>query len=306
MVLALTQAGAIPGSSSRLEQERLALERRGDDRARVLLVVHSYDEAKLVYDVFQRLGGPWRDAARYLVRDEDEGEAAWARDGVLRRGDVASFAQTDAWVLIAPLQAIERGHNILNEQDKAALGAAYFLVRPYPRPDDLSFAIHAINRWAMDPRPATYIDPRTGQRVALPDWTEPALQLDERGRRFRRSAHARWRSLLRQDLRWRGLKDDVRAALSWNELVSIWQVIGRLVRGGCDPNVYFCDAAFAPESSDGRTDTEQTSFLVSFHSVLAPYFDPASKGIGPGERELVSVLYGPLYAALKTLSGVAT
>ena len=86
-----------------------------------------------------------------------------------------------------------------------------------------------------------------------------------------------------------------------------WSVgwLGRLVRGGCDANVYFCDAAFAPESSDGRTDTELTSFLVSFRSVLAPYFDPASKGIGPGERELVSVLYGPLYAALKTLSGVA-
>ncbi|MBE7556775.1 MAG: hypothetical protein HS126_37490 [Anaerolineales bacterium] len=46
--------------------------------------------------------------------------------------------------------AIERGHNILNEDYQAAIGTAYFLVRPHPRPDDIGLAIQFLNRWAID------------------------------------------------------------------------------------------------------------------------------------------------------------
>ncbi|KPC85165.1 hypothetical protein ADL27_46540, partial [Streptomyces sp. NRRL F-6602] len=71
------------------------------------------------------------------------------RATALRRGDLASFAEDrSAELLIAPLMAVERGHNILNAQRNAAFGTALFLARPHPRPDDLALAVFAINDWA--------------------------------------------------------------------------------------------------------------------------------------------------------------
>ncbi len=48
--------------------------------------------------------------------------------GRLRRGDVASFAATGSEILVAPLLAVERGHNIVISGGKAAIGTVYLRV----------------------------------------------------------------------------------------------------------------------------------------------------------------------------------
>ena len=50
---------------------------------------------------------------------------------------------------MAPLLAVERGHNIVIPGGKAAIGTVYFLARPHPRPDSLDLAIQAVNDWAV-------------------------------------------------------------------------------------------------------------------------------------------------------------
>ena len=81
----------------------------------------------------------------------------------------------------------------------------------------------------------------------------------------------------------------------------IWQVVGRLVRGGVAARAVFVDAAFAPnEAGYDMPDTPATSLLVSMRELLAPYFDPASV-IPPIERSLVAALYEPLFRALYTM-----
>jgi hypothetical protein len=90
----------------------------------------------------------------------------------------------------------------------------------------------------------------------------------------------------------------------WTQLVSIWQVIGRLVRGGQPARVYFCDGAFAPRTGQRETDERDvvaTSLLMGLREALDPYFAPSTT---EPDHELVQVLYQPLYEALSRIRGM--
>ena len=83
----------------------------------------------------------------------------------------------------------------------------------------------------------------------------------------------------------------------------MWQVIGRLLRGGQPARVYFCDAAFAPRTArraedDTDVDDETTSLLHGMQHVLTPYFAPDGTD---RDRHLVQALYAPLHTALTTM-----
>lgn len=287
MIAALADPGA---GKSLLEQRRDLLPPK---RRRILLLVGSYQEAQLVAEHLVRLRSSWRDMVCRLIADDEEFTTSWDGPRALRRGDVSTFADTGAWILVAPLLAVERGHNILNDEDKAAIGAAYFLVRPHPRPDDLHYVIQRMNQWAS--HQITH---------GLPVVHMPQTRLGEVAREFRRAAHRRWRGLLHMKLAYSTMRRPEQQALAWTMLVTIWQVIGRLVRGGESANVFFCDAAFAPaaaQRSDTAQDDDTTSLLVGLREVLEPYFqadctDP--------DRDLVEALYGCLHKALSTIQGL--
>lgn len=291
----LAKPGTLNGISF-LEQTR---NRLPQGRQKILLLVGSYEEAFNAASYLRELRPEWRDQVVHLVSDDDEFESQWSANQGLQRGLVAQFGFSNAWILIAPLLAVERGHNILNERDEAAIGAAYFLVRPHPRPDDITYAIHAINRWAID-------------HYANQQWYAQRCQtgtpsLQHIADAFREAAYARWRALLRLPMVYSTLAPVELQALTWTQLVTIWQVIGRLVRGGSPAMVFFCDAAFAhrtaAESED--RDAPTSSLLISMRSVLRPYFSPSDTSVPDSDRPLVQALYGPFYTALETMGGLA-
>lgn len=281
---------------SLLEQKRNELP---EGRQRILLLVGSYDEAEKAYEFLVQQRRDWEDHMVYLVSDDDEFESEWrTHHRSLQRGLVDRFAHTGAWLLIAPLLAVERGHNILNEDKKAAIGAVYFLIRPHPRPDDINYIIHAINRWAVE------------KHQDLP-WLTTICKgniptLEPVGKAFRTEAFRQWRYLVRMPLRYSTLPYDARRALIWSQQVSIWQVIGRLVRGGCEAQVFFCDAKFAPRTANlsEEDESESTSLLFGMREVLRPYFDTAVQSISRREKDLVRILYEPLYRALEKMEGI--
>jgi hypothetical protein len=281
---------------SLLEQKRDELP---PERQRILLLVGSYDEAEKAYQFLAEKRRDWEDHMVYLVSDDDEFESEWrTHHRRLQRGMVDRFARTGAWLLIAPLLAVERGHNILNEDKKAAIGAVYFLIRPHPRPDDINYIIHAINRWAVEMHQdlSWFTSQHNGN---LPN-------LEEIGKAFRTEAFRQWRYLVRMPLRYSTLPYDARRALIWSQQVSIWQVIGRLVRGGCEAQVFFCDAKFAPRTAQlaEEDEGENTSLLFGMREVLRPYFESAVQTISRREKDLVRILYEPLYRALDQMEGI--
>ncbi|MFD0883424.1 hypothetical protein ACFQ08_02470 [Streptosporangium algeriense] len=230
----------------------------------------------------------------------------------VRRGDLASFAEDpNAELLVAPLMAIERGHNILNTRREAAFGTVLFLARPHPRPDDLSLAIFAINDWT-----ARFVRGRSDPDGATFDeLVTKAGDLDAAGLAFRHEARTTWRRLLSRRYIYSRLGPEEKRSFAWDQLVTIWQVIGRLVRGGVPARVVFVDARFAPRhaaaTAPGVTTTPTRpgapgdGLLAGLQAVLAPYFDetadPASFA-DPADPALVQMLYRPLYDALCGMS----
>lgn len=255
-------------------------------RRRLLLVVGSYREAEIAREHLETFSR-WRASVVQLVPDVaawSEGESA----NTLRRGLVDRFAETRAELLIAPLQAIERGHNILVEMEDdnaetrrvAAIGAAFFLVRPHPQPRDLAYAVRSLNSWAIE------------KAKELPG---ASIDLNAAAWAWRREAQKLWRKLLTRHIAYKNLREgDERDQLTWHLLVSIWQVVGRLVRGGVPALVYFCDAAFYPAYFDPKS--KSPSLLIEMRKVLEKYFDGE-----PPEFEIVRELYEPLYKALSRM-----
>lgn len=304
------------GGASPLEEE-LALV--GDDnRRRAILLVGSYKEANTVAGTLHGLDR-WRGRVRVLASDDADldhsvrgADAAGGEHAVaLRRGDLAMFAEDhDAELLVAPLLAVERGHNILNTERNAAFGTALFLARPHPRPDDLALAIFAVNDWVCrfvrdQKRPDNREGPATfGELVTK------AAGLDRAGLDFRHEARQEWRRLLSRRYVYSRLSPWERNAFAWDQLVTMWQVIGRLVRGGVPARVVFVDASFAPRLaralSPGSTEPAppEDGLLAALRSILAPYFDTGADPAdfpNPADPALARLLYKPLYNALSTL-----
>lgn len=272
-----------------LERELMSLP---TGRDRILLLVGSYAEARVVADTLHNLNSRWANNAFCLVSDDeeiDENDLAPSphRARSLRRGDVEHLKDLDADVLVAPLLAIERGHNILNDDGEAAIGTVYFLARPNPHPDDLSLAVHAINDWIM----------RAVGSGEFASWVRTQDTVARGAEEVRRRARAHWRRLLRRSTAWSRLGDD-RERVTWDLLVLMWQVIGRLVRGGVPARVVFVDAAFAPHraADPPHPDTPESSLLHSVLDVLDPYFTSEAKPID--ERFIVRALYEPLWRML--------
>jgi hypothetical protein len=293
------------GSASPMQAELAAI---GDDsRRRLLLLTGSYDEARRAADYLETIER-WAGRVCRLVSDDAEQDHLWREaahapstrrgaPGALRRGDVATFAETGAEVLVAPLLAIERGHNILNDEGTAAIGSVFFLARPHPRPDDIGLAIQAVNDWAA----------RMLRDGSFRELVRDEDTLDAAGKEFRHQARAKWRHLLNQPMAYSRLGEEEKASFTWDQLVVIWQVIGRLVRGGVPARVVFVDAPFAERQARGLSgDTAETSLLASMLHVLAPYCgdsEPPSGGspVPALDRVLVTTLYKPLYTALSRL-----
>ncbi|MGW1613691.1 pPIWI_RE_Z domain-containing protein [Streptomyces sp. NPDC002285] len=295
-------------------------------RKRALLLVGSYAEAGVAAAALDEIPR-WRGRVRVLAADDAELEAAvdgaaptgsrTRSTGAVRRGDLASFAEDpDAELLVAPLLAVERGHNILTvpqrpgEERVAAFGTVFFLVRPHPRPDDLSLAVFAINDWA-----SRFVRGQlTSPEGTFGELVTEADGLDAAGDTFRTVARRVWRHVLSRPYIYSALPDDEKESFVWDQLVTIWQVIGRLVRGGVPARVVFVDAAFAPRLAaaqaptadrSGRSRTSDPGLLVRLRDVLAPYFtDTGTENTAggtdrdPADTELVKLLYRPLYEAL--------
>lgn len=254
-----------------------------EDRKRILLIVGSYEEA---LDIAETLSAALRvDPGERVVALIPDSEHAVEGEGKLPRSMLRRVADLSVTYLVAPLQAIERGHNILVGQ-QAAIGSVYFFARPLPVPGDPHMAIHRLHDWAMRTTP-----------------TLTGLSAPEAGKVLRQQGHHRWDQELKRRYSYQGINPDERDALLWTSLVLVWQCIGRLLRGGVNARVHFIDAKWAPISSGlqhGSGDTPETSMLLGFRDILRT----ALQHQDPAYRELIEALYGDFAMALETIKGV--
>lgn len=286
------------GDTNMMESHWADAERRWDpedlyNRRRALLVTNSYADAALVADTLaETLGREW--VVRCLVRDSaDDNEEISAtgprlaqplpRSLVERFGDLQERS-----VLVAPLQVVSRGHNILNDDGKAAVSSIYFLHRPHPRPDDMAPVIGRLNRFAME---------RHEHGLSRQDEAE---DVPSRMRRLRYAASSIVREGIDRRSGYAGLPPHHKAQFAWDLLTPLWQTIGRGIRNGCPVQVGFIDRQFAPRSfEDGvEADTGASSVLVQMVEELRFAMED------PNEGDIATRLYAPFLGALERTRGL--
>ncbi|MET8980498.1 hypothetical protein ABZX85_33310 [Streptomyces sp. NPDC004539] len=315
MVKRLGQKG-LGGAPSPLEEELAKV--TDPRRRRAILLVGSYKEAALAADTLHEMAR-WHGRVRVLASDDTDLDQAVLgsepsrteeeRATALHRGDLATFAQDpEAEILVAPLMAVERGHNILNSQRNAAFGTALFLARPHPRPDDLTLSVFAINNWAT-----RFIRDEPGlAQGSFSKLAMTAQALDDAGLALRHLARGEWRRLLSRRYIYSRLSSTEKKSFAWDQLVTIWQVIGRLVRGGVPARVVFVDARFAPRTAELLAPgagpaplPDEDGLLTGLRDVLAPYFAdgaPPADCPDPADPVVARLLYAPLFKALRAIT----
>ncbi|MCT7953126.1 hypothetical protein NG798_25335 [Ancylothrix sp. C2] len=265
-----------------------------DKRHRVLVITNSYDEAEWVESVLKSVYRVENIAGEVIP--QGEGIKVLRRDNAptnlsgIRRGKIRDLHQLPTQIVVAPLMALERGHNILNNKQIAAFGAAVFLCRPMPVPDDWQTTVQQLNNWALENASNSNLYEPMQRRG-------DALTLSNVENEFYKYAVAKMLDLSCRAMSFRQLTDDERSVLCWTQLVSIWQIIGRLVRGGVPCIVHFLDVKFAPNSAAGEFDSEVTSLLVGILKELQLSVEGEEKR--PCERTLARSLYGAFLTALK-------
>jgi hypothetical protein len=257
-----------------LEKQLLDLEERGralevwSDRSRLLLFVNSYDQAQILGKAIRQHSSLKDEEVQWLTPSDDEKRF----DGV-SRASIESVASSQLRVLVAPLSAIGRGHNILTvDKSKAAFGAAYFVVRPLNPPGDVNGIAAEINcygaQWLDKNKPSPHIAQK--QYIFQQETELRRLALEHWHKGERRSYYKHLSAQERHDL----------GATSLGRFV---QAAGRLVRGGVPMLVHFVDAAWAPISAERqlgkhrKNDTPETSLLVEMICRLAQYTRPEDK-----------------------------
>ncbi|WP_052646929.1 hypothetical protein [Paenibacillus terrae] len=193
----------------------------GNNR-RVLLVVNSYDDVETVCSVF-RNDRNWTGRYKSLSKDATPKEDQYSR--LL----VESFYRDRGEVLIVPLLSVGRGYNILDEHGEALFGTVFFLVRPYPLPNDLNYLVQILHAYLPD-----YLWRVQGQN----------LFYDKAVTKLRQMSSGKLENMYLKPDFWSILSPKEREIMGWYTFVPVWQMIGRLLRGGKDARVYFCDAKF--------------------------------------------------------------
>ena len=270
-----------------LESQLRDLEERGKthkfwaDRARVLIFVNSYEQASIMGKAIRQYSKDFDDEhVQWLKPSDDEN----SYDGIAR-ASIERIARTNIKVLIAPLAAIGRGHNILTEDaTHAAFGAVYFVVRPLNPPGDVNGIAAEINAkgesWLSEPHPAI----ASQERIYKQETELRRLALEQWHRGERRTYYNR-------------LDQSERSDLGATTLGRFIQASGRLVRGGVPMIVHFVDAAWAPVSAERqakkhrRKDTRRTSLLVEMICLLKQYTHP--------DDPVGNILYQPFLGLTK-------
>lgn len=230
---------------------------------RVLLVVNSYEDVETVRQVFAD-DFVWAERYKALGRDAE------LKNDELSRSLIENFHQQPSEVLIVPLLSVGRGYNILDKKGEALFGSVYFLVRPYPIPNDLNYLVQILH--ALLPE---YI-----KRIQ-----KQGLHYDQAINKLRQYSSGKLETMYMKPDYWSLLNDNEREVMGWYTFVPVWQMIGRLLRGGRDARVFFCDVKF----------NAQPAGKQNGHSMLSVWKKIMNDN---GNDVLFQNLYGPFMQAM--------
>lgn len=247
-----------------------------DKEGKILLVVNSFSQAEVVAKHLSAnlIKRGCKEEVCALISDKsmDKGEP----DKYIRRGEVYKFDKKKARILVAPALAIERGHNIVDEQGHSSLSSVFFLIRPMGVPDDVKEKSIKMNGY-----------------MATKMYEYKGTDIYEKNLYVRQEATKFWNRMnYSSKRRLDNLCDtEIKTDLVATMFVLILQIFGRLCRVTDDsknpPTVYFADGAFRK-----RSDVEEGfDTLNELYLYLKNMLSDSENG------EIAKTLYEPFFTA---------
>lgn len=239
-------------------------------KRRILIVVNSYEDTEVVAEALKQ-DLLFQDNFKILVKDKQTTNYHYPK------ALIEQFAETDESIFVAPLLAIGRGYNILQLNENTSLfGSVFFLIRPYVVPGDMSYMIQILHS----------LLPKFLQKVDF-----KGLEYGKAMGELKRLSIAKLEQMIREPDFWGILEENEREILSWFTFIQVWQMVGRLLRGGTDARVFYVDGKFMPEFTKEKADTPKTSMLESWKKILNSHpSDP-----------VVAALYGPFIESINNI-----
>lgn len=258
-------------------------------RRRAAFVVNSYEQCRLVYEHIRSHHPAWRSRVRVLVRGGALADTAVAPEHAITAAEVERLGDDDGWHLfVFPMSAIGRGVNVVFRRGpraaRALIGSVFFLTRPHPKTDSLSFLQGIVAR------ESEAFDRHRFSSLAH------AMQAMRKGRS---ELSFKVRQLLRMQQSARALGPYAEEFVA-DQMIMILQTIGRAMRGDCPAFIYFVDSAWAPMTAIGQADTPRTSMLLMMREILHNCLNHEQLAI----RACYENLYRTFYTPLSQVQGV--
>ena len=257
---------------------------------KVALVVNSYEQVQLVVEQLNDVNHALGTRTRGVVKAMPTG---MSRARYVLRGQIEELGRDDEVdVIVFPIAALGRGVNVVfrtddNDTGKAAIGAVYFLTRPHPAASDLTLM--------------TSLLARATQELDAQDLSDQSLsQVRQTFDRARFAAYRRIGNLLARPMSASQLDSPTLVNFAANLLVPILQTIGRGMRKAMPVDIYFVDAAWAPNSAEGRPETDRSSMLVVMRQVLDMCLGHPDADL----RDIYKALYGIFQDAFRNIDGL--
>jgi len=259
------------------------LEKEFEDRNRILLVTGSYSEASFSADFLRKHAKKIGLKDNEIINIVRDGEVT--DEYCVNRGNISELGTTNVKMIVAPMTAVGRAHNILNKNNVAAIGTVIFLLRNMINPSDEGYYISYINDdWMKNCSKVKY------KKL----YTLTKVKYKYRGKLnslISNSIHLPGYSAL--------LKED-KDRICWTLLAMLVQTIGRSVRGGEKTYCFFVDGKYAPNAAKGDVENDKESVLVNIVNLLKPYFENNDTP----EAQAVQKLYEPFYNMLSNINGI--
>ncbi|RHW37456.1 hypothetical protein D1B33_07895 [Lysinibacillus yapensis] len=252
------------------------------NRQRSLLVMSSYEKSKMFAIALHNAYSEFSKEIAVLVKDF-EPELEKLNIVQITRDEVSEIAinYPNIKYVIIPLEAIDRGMNILLDDNSgiAAFSCILYLMRPYPVPSEQSEKLRRSNIFALESYSRKVLDSKSSLQ-------EVFNNLRKENFRMMQAGYARYG--------YQALKDDERDSLLMDYQVIMYQLEGRLLRGGSDAFVYFIDSAFMPNTVEGKLDTYKTSMIEGWLHLNERLMQRP-------DHNVLNVLYETRFEGLKNL-----
>ncbi|MGD6805203.1 hypothetical protein [Rossellomorea aquimaris] len=288
LVRGFVKSGKFQKDFKRMEEEYATEDEPQKGKRRIIAMpVFSFETAEV-------LGGILQEETNYKVKVQfapnkfSQGSAIKYDEHIhIYKNEIERLYKDEVDILVFVASSVGRGLNILQSEssDKSLIGTMYFMIRPYPSPDNIEEIIHQLHS-SLD----GYLDEADNQVDIDGPLFKYWFSVEGKVRRL-------YTHLTNKRAFWKSLSPDNKRVITMNMMVMLYQTMGRGLRGGTDLTVYFVDSAFAPGTAEKAVTglpvrpeekDHEASMLAMMEHLLCTEGD-----------FLTDILFSPLKEALK-------